>query len=362
MSNLETPACPEWYQPLLIAVTEALPCGEDLEDDAAFLMLENRLQPRMGAEYGDFVESVDPVNWSEIERDVKTLLTRSLDLRLIQILIRCRFRRIGLPALEEGLRALIWALCQWPEQIYPQLYDSGEFEPLMRANVLAELESAEGLLADFRMQPLPKVSGLQLSVREFERGMLTPHADQALDENTLSLIQLGWQEQSASAILSLQCAEQLLLQLRTQLEETLGDDTPEFTTLLKLLALFRGSRSASSATVTQTVMSETAAEMPQPEAEPAPELQTEDVTPASLPPVPPVASPTTLQPVRGIQDRTDALMRLREIQQWFVRFEPSSPVGDLLTLTEQMVGKRFAELLQILPQDLIARLSNGQEP
>lgn len=364
MSDYETPACPVWYQPLLKPVHDDLPCGTSLEDDAAFLLLESRLAPRMGAEYGSFVEAVDPINWAEVEREVKTLLTRSLDLRLLIILIRCRLRRIGVAALDEGLCALIWALQQWPGQIHPQCYEEGIFEPIMRANALAELGSHEGILADLRQQPLPKVAGLQLSVRDVERAKLTPHAEQSLDENALALAMLGWQEQQSDAITSLRNAEVHLVQLQGLLTATLREDAPAFDDLLKLLALFR-SADTSTTPVTPAVTSpEQAQEVA---AEYLPEVSPEDAEPEPAPAThsvanvaaPPASVP--VPPVRGIQDRTDALLRLREIQQWFLRYEPSSPVGDMLAITEQMVGKRFAELLQILPQELIARLSQGQE-
>lgn len=362
MNNDKTFMCPDWYQPLLMPITETLPCGENLEEDPAFLILENRIQPRMGAEYGDFVETVDPVNWAEIEREVKTLLTRTLDLRLILILIRCRFRRIGIPALEEGLCALIWALQQWPEHIHPQLYDEGEFEPILRANVLTELESPDGILNDLRSQPLPKVAGLQLNVRDVERAVLMPQSDQALDENTLSLALLGWQEQQAKAILSLRHAEQRLNQLRSLLTETLRDNTPDFNRLFKLLSLFHSVKSlttivADDVAPTEDVI-ETANIAPTDTCLAEPQ-QAQKQTVLTTTPL--STGMMQVAPAQGIQDRTDALLRLREIQQWFVRHEPSSPVGDLLTLTEQIVGKRFTELLQILPQDLLTRLSNGQE-
>ena len=357
VNHSETPVCPEWYQPLLIAVTETLPCGENLEDDSAFIMLESRLQPRMGAEYGDFVEAVDPVNWAEIEREVKILLTRSLDLRLVMILIRCRFRHIGIPALDEGLRALIWLLLQWPTQLYPQLYEEGIFDPVIRANVLAELDAAEGILGDLRRQSLPKVASLQLTVRDIERARLTPHAEPVLDESTLALAHQCWLEQQSEAITALCQAEQHLHQFHALLSETLTDETPDFNDLFTLLRLFQRAGSPA-ATLQHRVQQPAIANLLQapvneiclPDAEPSP------VVAATVPAL--SAAAVTLC---SIQDRSDALMRLREVQQWFVHYEPSSPVGDLLALTEQMVGKRFAELMQSLPQDLIARLSNGQE-
>lgn len=84
----------------------------------------------MGAEYGDFVETTEPVNWREIESDCLTLLKKSKHIRLIILLIRSRSRQIGLFALEEGLIALYQLLKDFPNEIHPQLYDEGNLSRL----------------------------------------------------------------------------------------------------------------------------------------------------------------------------------------------------------------------------------------
>jgi type VI secretion system protein ImpA len=54
-------------------------------------------------------------------------------------------------------------------------------------------------------------------------------------------------------------------------------------------------------------------------------------------------------------------LRIKEIRQWFEAMEPSSPVGALLNLSEKTVGRSYVELQQIMPQELIAKLNDGQE-
>ncbi len=81
-------------------------------------------------------------------------------------------RQVGVGALQEGLEAILWCLDTWPDQLHPQLFDEGEFEPLMRGNAFAELEDIDGFIADFRNQQLPKAAGVQLSIKEFEKSTL----------------------------------------------------------------------------------------------------------------------------------------------------------------------------------------------
>ncbi|WP_421757491.1 ImpA family type VI secretion system protein, partial [Cronobacter malonaticus] len=152
----------------------AFPCGVNLEYDSDFILLLSRLQPRLDAEYGQFIEAAEPVNWAEIERDCLALLNRSKDIRLLIILMRCRLRQTGLTALEEGLIALSFFLTRWPEDIHPQLYDEGEFDPLMRINALNELEDIHGIIGDLRNQLLPKAAGTQITLKIFVKSHALP--------------------------------------------------------------------------------------------------------------------------------------------------------------------------------------------
>lgn len=340
----------DWYQAVLQPSAVKPPCGESIEYDATFIMLQGRLQPRLSAEYGDFVEAMEPLNWAEIERDTQTLLLRSKDIRLVMILLRCRLRQVGLTAVCEGLEALLSLLEQWPDTLHPQLYDEGEFVPLMRANVFAELDAPEGFIADFRQQMLPRAAGLQLSVRDVERAYASPREESAPSALTMAAVQEAWREEPVIA--SLQRAATRLQQLKKLLQNTLGEDTPDFERLLTLLNLF-GSTPASperpEIATTETASSSLATTT---------EAITQRVPAASQVTVP--ATSQNLDPQK-IENRADALNRLREVRAWFVHTEPSSPVISLLAFTEKTIGKGFLELVQYIPAELIVKLEAGQE-
>ena len=65
------------YADLLEPVSADAPCGPDLEYDQAFVLLQAAIAPKTDAQYGDFVDSSQPVNWAEVERDCRALLARS---------------------------------------------------------------------------------------------------------------------------------------------------------------------------------------------------------------------------------------------------------------------------------------------
>ncbi len=350
MSELTIP-CPDWYQSILKPSTVHPPCGESLEYDSAFLMLQSHLQPRLGAEYGDFVEAIEPINWPEIEREASALLVKSKDVRLVIMLIRCRMRQVGVSALCEGIEALLCLLETWPEALHPQLYDEGEYIPIIRANAFAEMESVEGLMSDFRQQMLPRATGLQLSVRDVEKASTFPREEGAHNDLTMNAVRLSWQQEPA--IVSLQLAAQRLTLLTKRLRESLGEDAPEFNQLQTLLGYFGSAPAAAPApeitdaapVIESTVYHQKTAE-------------TMTVSAAQINPLP--ASLNSVSAPRAIESRADALNRLREVRSWFSQTEPSSPVICLLAFTEKTIGKSFTELLQFLPQELISRLEPGQ--
>lgn len=371
-----------YYHRLMQPIPGDHPCGPSLEYDSAFLMLQTKLQPKLTAEYGNFVEVAEPTNWTDTERKCLELLGKARDIRLLIILMRCRMRQIGVSAVQEGLEALLWCLSAWPDDLHPQLLDEGEFEPFMRANAFAELDDIDGFIADFRNQPLPKAAGMQISVKELEKAYSFPREEGALEEATLQAIEHDWQARSDSAILSLQKAYALLLELTARLNHSLGDVTPDFVRLTAVLRHFGGSNMADIAPIAAFETPEyiTASEATEVYTA-APEWQPEEIVTAisvpadtattTYPPVPqspPLQSPPPVAVVaqvpiapKGIQNRADALSRLIEVRQWFATTEPSSPVIALLSFSEKTIGKSFGELLQIIPPELISKLDAGQE-
>ncbi|MGV3346071.1 ImpA family type VI secretion system protein [Enterobacteriaceae bacterium LUAb1] len=351
MTELVSTQCPAWYEGIMQPLAGDNPCGESLEYDPAFIMLQGHLQPKLDAEYGDFVEVAESTNWSEIERNCQQLMMQAKDIRLIITLMRCRLRQIGVHALSEGFEALLFALEQWPEALHPQLLDEGEFDPLLRANAFAELESIEGFLADFRQSLLPKAAGLQITIRDAEKANASPREEDALPISTFSAIQDEWLQQQESAIISLQHALILLRTLHEKLAHSLADDAPDFTCLFSILGCFSVAKNMQEAEI--PVLAESTNTGKQAESPETGMTAASDIT----------LSPPPFRPdnPKLITNRKEALVQLREIRLWFTDKEPGNPIVPLLAFSEQIIGKSFVELLQLLPQDLISQITTKTE-
>ncbi|EIV2968753.1 ImpA family type VI secretion system protein [Cronobacter sakazakii] len=347
--DIDTLQISEYYQPLTMPLPGAFPCGVNLEYDSDFILLLSRLQPRLDAEYGQFIEAAEPVNWAEIERDCLALLNRSKDIRLLIILMRCRLRQTGLTALEEGLIALSFLLTRWPEDIHPQLYDEGEFDPLMRINALNELEDIHGIIGDLRNQLLPKAAGTQITLKIFEKSHALPRDTDALPEIMLSALRLEWKTRNDPVIRSLQVAKAWLDKIKKIIPQKTNIDMPDFPQMSQLLSLFLSEDEQSA------VYCETPVVPPQPGAS-----GEESIVPVLMPEEVSAQVTMTAQP-DTINSRTEALSRLKEIRAWFIHAEPSSPVIPLLAFTERTIGMHFNELLKFIPAELISRLDTEKD-
>lgn len=204
----------DYFQPLMIPILGYHPCGESLDYDPAFSMLQSKLQPKLDVEYGNFFEAAEPVNWTEVERECLSLLQKSKDIRLVIILMRCRLRKAGIPALEEGLEALLALLQIWPDDTHPQLLDEGDFAPELRANAFSELENTHGLLADLRNLPLPRASGLQITIKEFEKAHQIPREEDALSDTAVAALIHDWHTNAREGIVPLGRAHLFLQEIK----------------------------------------------------------------------------------------------------------------------------------------------------
>lgn len=339
---------------LLNPVDDAEPCGPDLEYDPAFVLLQAALTPKTEAQYGDFVETAQPVNWIEVERDCRALLLRTKDIRLFVIFLRCRIKLAGSAGLRDALGLLLAAMERHGEALHPVPMFDGERDPVVYANALSAIADSQGALGDIRDLALAKVAGAQLQLRDIEKSHSLPRAKDALTPEAArrlldDLCNSG--DRSALALVQVQHYAEEIAALTRSL---LGENAPDLDGLLKLLRPF----------------SMEARNTPMLEAEPP---RTDEsfivaTAPATIAnDAPPLPGDTITAPGGAprndgaLRDRWSALANIRQTRLWFEQHEPSSPVAVLLRQAERMVGKRFAEIAHQIPADLLTLWDRPEE-
>jgi len=358
--NANTPALLR-YADLLEPVDADAPCGPDLEYDPAFVMLLAAATPRVEAQYGDFVDVPAPANWAEIERDCRALLLRTKDIRLAIILLRCRVRLDGAAGLRDGLAFLKAMFESYGEALHPLPVFEGERDPVMYANAIAALTDAAGALGDMRDIAMPKATGLRLHLRDIEKAFAMPRQKDALAPESVVRLLKELSGRRDTTIAAFAEAQGLTEKIAAWCDEKLGADAPDLGALSRALQPFAqpqpdgGGAAVSMAATHATAQHDDITSAPSP---------TRPATTSAAAAVPIVgASPPSDMPANDPSaiatapptDRWSALAAIQQTRMWFEQNEPSSPVTVLLRQSERMVGKRFSELAQIIPADLLAK-------
>jgi type VI secretion system protein ImpA len=332
---------PDWLMP----ISDDAPCGASLEYDAEYAILLSRMTPRGEAQYGDFVGVSEAPNWAEIERDCRRLLLRTRDVNLFVWLCRARARLGQAEGLAQSLSMLVTVLQTWPEAVHPQMVIEGQIEPDVRANALAGLADPEGLLGDVREIVVASSTAMRLTVRDVERAFAVPRFADAPSPESVSR-QLEALRATADAKAPVHLLSQASVHARSIDEwarRQLAGDAPSLQGLLRLLDLF---------VVPEAVQVE-------------PEVQiTDERSPAwhdDVRAVPESRDRAASAPTVTGRRREDVLSSIQAAREWFETHEPSSPVAVLLKQAERMVGKRFSQVADSIPLDLLRKWETEDE-
>lgn len=342
-------AQPSAYADLLNPVSDTRPCGEDLEYDPAFVLLQTKVVPRASVQYGDFVATPDPLNWAEVERDCRGLLLRTRDIRLLILLIRCRCRTAQVQGLRDGLSMLQVLLAQHPDDIHPQLVIDGDRDPAMRANALAALADRSGLLSDIRELQIGN-KALRLQLRDVERALALPPPEGAIAPDIVHQHLDALRAQADGPLSMIDEARAHVETILKWCEDNLPGHVPDLDPLVRLLALTSTPPQSGREPAFQSDFSE-ASDAPS------------DINDIEAP-IPDIAPNTPGAPGAlgdKPRNRDTVQQQIRAARQWFEQNEPSSPVTLLLRQTERLIGKPFAAVFQSIPADLVEQWSREDE-
>lgn len=329
------------FPELLEPISEAHPCGSDLEYDPEFVLLQGKVTPKQDAQYGDFVSPPEAINWTEVERDCRRLLLRTRDIRILILLVRCRVRLDQAIGLRDGLCILSRLLETWPETIYPQVVVDGEPDPAVRANALAALADPQGLTHDVRDLVISTNGALRLRVRDVERSLNIPRAVDALAPEAVQHQLHELRNQNDAVLSALDEAQALASSIDSWARHHLPDDHPDLGTFLRLLDTVTGASPPAAPTVIALPVSERS---------PAVSQGLMGITIEG-----PVVTPLDSTSTEPVMDRNTALTSIQAARIWFETHEPSSPVALLLKQAERLTGKRFDEVFQAIPAELVER-------
>ncbi|MFJ4153295.1 type VI secretion system protein TssA [Pseudomonas sp. NPDC089752] len=318
---------PEHLAHLSEPLSAACPCGESLEYDADYLVLESEVQGRPEVEYGNTLTQAIAADWKRVHPLTLALISRSRDLRLAVHLTRAELHLHGIAGLAAGLMLIEGLLAGHWQHVHPQLDPDDGNDPQLRVNILASLCEERGLLQELRAAPLAAVASLgRVSLRDIDSANGAVN-DSGSETASLAMIDAVFlQAGHAHVQRVLEQLEQALSSI--QRIEALLTEHVGFTCAIDLSALPALLRRAAEALRQRLPLAP--GEQPQP----APH------------------NPTTGLRVQGdFTSREDVRQGLQAICTYFAVHEPTSPVPLLLQRACKLLDLNFIELLQDLAPD-----------
>ncbi|MBS0428109.1 MAG: type VI secretion system protein TssA [Proteobacteria bacterium] len=331
---------PELVDALQAPISEASPCGDDLEYDPAFTAAETAALGKPEQQFGDTViPAVDP-DWTQVGEHAMDLLRRSKDVRPAVLLLRTSTRRQGIAGFGLGMQLLTGLLERHWDGIHPQLDADDDNDPTMRLNALAPL-SDEALvprdLYDALIGNSRSVGPLRVRDVAVARNALAPVGDAGYSPTQVqgALEEILADHPDAAA--ALRAVAPAVTALQNLLVERSGrSDAVDFSRLRSIGQVLQ-----------QAVQAATGTADPQ-----ADGVDAEPTTDAR-------AGQGVATPMRGeIATRQDALQLLDRVIDYLRRAEPGNPAPLLIERAKKLIGVSFLDIIANLAPDAMNTIEN----
>lgn len=330
---------PESMAALLAPVSDALPCGEDLEYDAAFIALEVASRSKAEQQFGDSVIPAVEPDWRSVAEQARELLRRTKDVRVAILLLRACTNLQGLAGFSMGLQLLTSLLETYWDTVHPQLDADDGNDPTMRLNAVASLLDTEMALRDLHAARVGTARSLgPILVRDIEVAFGRLGAKEGQSSYTTTQIEGAIGEIRASDPQSLALGAGLRDQvdrLKTLLDARVGNAQQlDLKPLRDIATLLRQTCSDSAA---QTLSDSDAPDGIRPESEGA-------------------------RPASGgsgpIRSRQDAISTLNRVISYLEQAEPGNPAPLLIKRAQRLIGVSFLEIMSDLAPDALGSIEN----
>ncbi len=337
----------ESVESLLSPISEALPSGEDLEHDAAFMALERDAQPKAEQQFGATVIAAVEPEWRALTDRATDLLKRSKDVRTGVLALRAATHTQGIEGFSLGLTLLLGLADRFWDTLHPQLDADDDNDPTMRLNALAPLaDGNDGCvvlrdLHDCVIGTSRAVGAIRVRDIAIAHGKLTGSGKDpgySLPQVTDALLDIYGASPKVFEV-AIGTAT-LTQQLEALIEAKTGQTDP--IDLKPLRAITSLLRTVCQATVTAA----------NPQAAEAAEAEA-DGTAA------PGAARAAGGPMRGeISTRQDALLMLDKVIAFLEKTEPGNPAPMLIKRAKRLVGVSFIDIMNDLAPDAINSIQN----
>lgn len=339
---------PEVVETLLTPISEASPCGDDLEYDPAFTALSAAAQGKAEQQFGDTVIPAVEPEWRAVSGQAETLLRRAKDVRPAVLLLRASTHQQGLIGFGLGVRLLTGLLDGFWDHIHPQLDVDDDNDPTMRLNALAPLTEEAMVLRDLYDAQIGTTRSMgAVRVRDVAVAYNALTARAGESGPSMAQIQDALEEISAEqpdVLQTLMGLRGIVADLQKLVAERTGRDEAVDLSRLKAVTTVLHKAASAIASAAQTEESRAA-------------------TPGEEEPISAAVAPSAA-PRGDIRSRQDALQMLDRVIRYLEQSEPGNPAPLLIERAKKLIGVSFFEIMSNLAPNAIDAIETvtGKRP
>ncbi len=324
-------------------LTEITPeniCGDDLEYDAEFMVLEQEVQGKEEQTMGDSVIEAEPPNWREVKKQAEKILARTRDLRVCVYLLKALTETEGILGLADGMALLKQTTEKFWQHVHPELDPDDDNDPTERINILMSLCDFDSFLKPLQYISLVESKALgRFSLRDIQiaNGTITiTDSENESEPPQMAAIDAAFQDCDAEIVLAtakaIRDTQDNLNQMEAFITDNVGiNDAASFTELRTLL---KEINTIISGQIEKLGLNDT-------EEESDADEDSENYAQSAISKgVKPAGGPLS------INSNQDVSKALNLISEYYKKNEPSSPIPMMLERVSRLVGKNFMEVLQ----------------
>ncbi|TWU56292.1 type VI secretion system protein TssA [Rubripirellula reticaptiva] len=350
---MTTDACQSFATPL----SSDSPSGANLEYDARFVEMMRLSEGTREQQYGKTIIAAQPPEWRAIHQLALELATETRDLRVGVMLVESMTHIEGLNGLADGLALIRGWVCDFWDDVYPQMDASDGYDPFVRINSLGRLCEPERLLAMIGRIPLVEAPPhIVVTVNDVRRSAGEAPTTVYAERATPMEVEAAFLAMSVTELRQryelCQRADNSLKQTIEFLEQTVGIGVWDASVLSAKIAVCRDilktqlrRRLSVSDAIIKDVSSSRVAN------EPA-DTDSDAWSPGDVD-----QSIQDIARVR-VESREDAAHVLEAATRYFEKHEPSSPVPLLLRRARRLINQDFVGILRELAPEALVQAKN----
>ena len=341
---------------LLAPVSAENPCGENLEYDADYALMELAAVGKPEQQFGTTVIPAEEPDWREVRGKALELLERTKDLRIAAHLVRSAARTEGLAALADALAVVKGLVEQYWDGVHPRLDPEDDNDPTLRLNTIASLAdpatvvrfAREATLVSSRAMGKFSYRDVQVAVGELPPPAGAAKPEQSTIDGAFADCDPGELKATATAVQeSLERVKGLDEAVTDHVGDGVGPPLDALTDVLRAMNKLLQQKLAVRGLLDDQAPPVASADA----AQGAEEFGGDGSSAASAANGRKASAPMSL--TGDISSREDVIRALDKICDYYKRYEPSSPLPLFLNRAKRLASKSFLEILRDLTPDAL---------